>query len=512
MNEIGVSRATQGRGPSDRFGLASAAIQRILSSQRRWSTAVAAAFLLQFALIFTHRPWVDEWQALQIALETPTLASLLDNLLYEGHPPLWYLLLRAGSWIIPTYWILPVVTAGLAAAAQAIILFRSPFSRVERLALSLGVVMLFEYMTIARGTTLGVALSLIALASFKSRWSWLPLALLPLVDLPFGVISIALIALRARDRTLWAPGLALWLICGLLAAWTVIPAADMVPANQRNLWWFDAYQWVERMGFLLVPFQMIGSQIRWEAFLPLRLGLVCGPLFLWFAYRQTRHDRLHLILYGGIISLSFVFSVAVYPQHVRHLAVLALPLYLLKWRDCEAGRTPDHAFRLWLVTGAVCGLIVTAVNFTRPFDDAHRAAAFIEAHGLTGKRWLVYPENRAQGISALTATPFERVGQNCTQTLIRWNARTEIYDYRDLEAYLRAKLRNDGRFYLMTDFAVDALPRDLVRTLASYEGSYGGQRYVLSVVGSGAAERSRVLPSCVPGLRPLVRPTIWSLF
>lgn len=471
-----------------------------------WATVALFVLALQAALIFTHHAWVDEWQALQIALETPTLPALFENLRYEGHPPLWYLLLRAIGMVVPAHWVLPVVAAILAGAAQLVILFKSPFARIERLMIALGAVMMFEFMTVARGTTLGVTLVFMGLTLMRRRWVWLIIALLPLVEFMFGVISIIFVALLLRDRRLWWPGLILWLACGLFSAWSVIPAPDFVPVNQVTGLAFDSVGWLVRLGVMLVPLQMVNGALQWESFLPLSLGFVAGPLFLWFAFQQTRYDRWHLTIIGCFIALSLLFSIAVYPQHVRHLAVISLVLYMLKWRDAEAGRRSDRLFRLWLAAGAVCGLIVVGANLTRPFDQAHLAAKYITDNKLQDKHWLVYPENRGQGISALTGIGFERVGQNCTQTFIRWNARTDFTTIEALDAYLRSSVARNGRFYFLTDFRVTVPTNGLVQQVASFTGSYRGQDYYINVVGPDQPERKPSLPACVPNLRPFSRP------
>ncbi len=475
----------------------------ILDKAVVWHGVILAVLTLQLVLTLSHHAWVDEWQALQIAAQTPTLASLFENLRYEGHPPLWYFLLRGMALIVPVPWVLPVTAALLAVVAQSIILARSPFARGERLMLALGAIMMFEFMTVARGTTLGVTLALAAMTILRSRWVWPVIALLPIVDFMFGVVSMVLIVLLFRDKRLWWPGVSMWVATSLFAAWSVIPAPDFVPANQLTSVAFDGLGWLSRLGVMLVPLQMADGVLQWESQLPFSLGIIAGPLFLWFCYRQTQYDRWHVIIIAAFVLLSFVFSVSVYPQHVRHLTVIALVIYILKWRDADAGRRSDHLFGLWLAVGAVCGLIVAGTNLARPFDQAHLAAQYITDNNLQDERWLVYPENRAQGISALTGIGFERVGQNCTQTFIRWNARTEFVDVPALDAYLRAAVRQQGQFYFLTDFPVKTATDGLVQQLASFTGSYRGQNYFINVVGRDTPRRPRPIPACVPGLRRL---------
>ena len=62
-----------------------------------WPATVAAVLVLQAVLVLLHRPYADEWQAVFIAVQTPSLASLLENLRYETHPPGWYLFLDRKS-------------------------------------------------------------------------------------------------------------------------------------------------------------------------------------------------------------------------------------------------------------------------------------------------------------------------------------------------------------------------------------------------------------------------------
>ena len=100
-----------------------------------WVPCVCGVVVLQIALILHHEPFVDEWQALQIAVQSPDLASMLANLRYEGHPPLWYLLLRGLAMVVGPQAALPAASLIFALASQCLILFRAPFPRWLRLAL-----------------------------------------------------------------------------------------------------------------------------------------------------------------------------------------------------------------------------------------------------------------------------------------------------------------------------------------------------------------------------------------
>ena len=472
-------------------------IDALLEQPAAWFGAITFVAALQATLIFTHQPWLDEWQALQIALQSPTLGDLLQNLHYEGHPPLWYLILRGLGTVVPPYWVLPTASAVIAAVTMGVILFSSPFSRLQKLCLVTGELVLFEYLTISRSLSLGVCLLLIAFASRRSRWSWLAIALLPMCDFLFGVISAVLVLIQWKERRFYLPGAALWLICGILAALAVTPAPDAAPAIDLGSPALEAFLWIKRLGLLLLPFPMTAANVpQWSADVPLGMGLLLGPAFLVFAHLQLRGDRLNQLIFGGFVVLTLTFSTFVYSLHVRHLSLIALLLILLKWRHAELGERPSAAFDAWLVVGAACGLAVAGLNLSRPFDTAAIAAREIDRLGLQQKHWMAYPSSRAQGVSAITGIEFERAGSGCVQSFVRWDYQRPIAPG-DLKKYLSDATQRYGRFYLLTDRPLQ-LPASLVRTLAFIPAGYEGQEYYLHVVGPNLPERQMRMPRCAP--------------
>lgn len=510
IERSGLSRATSGgrRSLTESFGPLLARANVALARQSLWFTACAGVFALQAVLIFSHHPWLDEWQALQIALQSPTLADLMANLRYEGHPPLWYLILRTAALIVPTYYVLPAVAAVLAAVTQWSILARAPFPRLLRLAVALHAFVLFEYLTLSRSLTLGVTCAVLSVTLQHSRWRWLPLAVLPFCDFLFGVISVVLVVLWVRDRKPWWPGIGAWVASSSLAAWSVVPAPDMLQALKLNGFAVDLAAYFQRLGVLLIPWQTVDNVVQWNGILPFGLGLFAGPLFCWFAWRQTRHDSTKAALMIGVLILTAVFSVAVYPLHTRHLSLVALILILMKWHDADRGIAPDRPFAAWLLTGAACGLAVATINLIRPFDTSQSAADYIVRNKLESKHWLVWPESRAQGVSGLLGIGFERMERDCTVGFVRWNYHDSFTDWPDVERELRRIVALRGRSYLLTDIPLD-LPRDVVVPLAAFPAGYDGQRYYLWLAGPGERERANSVPACVKGMRPLVRPTLW---
>lgn len=153
----------------------------------RWMEWLALIlFLVCFSIVsFYHEPWFDEAQAWQIA----KCASIWDILFevphYEGHLPLWHLLLAVPAKSgVPFELGLKVVAALPTIVAVCIILFRAPFPKVVRLLLPFHYFVFYQYGVVSR---------------------------------PYGLMLLAFLTLaltfREKDIRPWPFGLSLIFLC-----------------------------------------------------------------------------------------------------------------------------------------------------------------------------------------------------------------------------------------------------------------------------------------------------------
>ena len=82
------------------------------------------------AVAWRHVVWRDEARALSIAIQGENWIAMLRGLHGEGHPALWYLLLRAVYGITGRPEDLPLLALAVAVGAAWLIVWRSPFPRV----------------------------------------------------------------------------------------------------------------------------------------------------------------------------------------------------------------------------------------------------------------------------------------------------------------------------------------------------------------------------------------------
>lgn len=468
-----------------------------------WPASVALVLLLQAVLILRHEPFVDEWQALQIAVQSHDLYALLANLRYEGHPPLWYLVLRAVAGVTGPRYALAAACLPLALATQALILLRSPFPRWLRLLIALSEPVLFEYGAISRGYTLGVLLVFWAVAAWNSRrWFWLPLALLPLTEFFFGCVALAFLALRAKERALSWPGLAAFAAASVMAAWTILPAPDFIPVYHSAAGPLHGTALLLfQLSSVAVPLQWGDHGPLWSALAPFGLYRVLWAPFLWLCWMQTRNRPIELLAVFAFLFVFWIFYAFLYSLANRHLLLVGLLLVALQWRRSAKGGAPSRPFVAWAAIGAACGLAAAVSALVMPFDTAPEAARIIRARGLAGKHWVAAPAQHGQGISAMTGILFRGAGMQCASDFIRWNFSHAIEDVAALAAWSQEQARDHGGFYLLSEAPLlagaDAAP------IASVPPGFDGKPYYLYRVAPARAEDARAWPRCVPGMRPL---------
>lgn len=109
--------------------------------------------ILIFIVVFKHEPWADEAQAWLLARDSSLLGLLFKNLHYEGHPPLWHLILMLPSRILP-YYAISIISALIACAGVYIFLRYSPLPKIVKILLPFTYFVFYQYAVIARNYTL----------------------------------------------------------------------------------------------------------------------------------------------------------------------------------------------------------------------------------------------------------------------------------------------------------------------------------------------------------------------
>lgn len=111
--------------------------------------ALTAYSALLFVLVINHEYWFDEAQAWNIARDND-IAGIFSMMKYEGHPPLWHLILKIFTAFGCSWRALGLVSWGVMTLTAAIIIFCLPLKPYVQAALLLSSGMLYTNSVISR--------------------------------------------------------------------------------------------------------------------------------------------------------------------------------------------------------------------------------------------------------------------------------------------------------------------------------------------------------------------------
>ena len=172
-----------------------------LRSGRKLEWATLVVFVVAYCTITSfHEPWFDEAQAWQIAKCGSIQDILFEIPHYEGHPPLWHLILAIPAKLgVPFELGLKAVGFVFSTASIALILFKMPYPRFIRLLLPFSYFVFYQYGIIVRPYCAMLLLFLLLALAFPSKdekpWRFTILLMLLCLTGAYGMVVAAGVAL-----------------------------------------------------------------------------------------------------------------------------------------------------------------------------------------------------------------------------------------------------------------------------------------------------------------------------
>lgn len=367
---------------------------------------IYAAAHLCMALV--HEPFFDEAEGWQIARSASLKTLLLETTHYEGHPPLWHLILmplaKAGA---PYELSLTLVSLAFMGTAVFLILWYAPFPRLVRLLLPFTYFFFYQYGVISRVYCV-MTLAFVLLAMTYGRRNERPgryvaVLILMCVTLAYGLIiagGLAIVWLweignedrRKRNERAggtsggqrlreilhgWAADRRIWWLALLLAAaigviWMIMPREDTfatapaAPGSTQN-----AFAVRLLYTFLVMPADTVLTDIYCDhtilprASLPLSalasgamVGLLIWSLLLY--YGRKRDTVLLLVLPYALFA---AFSAVVYLS-IHHIGIGLLYFCFWCWVSAEGAMEvcPNEESRESKAKAYLSGEIADRIN------------------------------------------------------------------------------------------------------------------------------------------------------
>jgi len=418
----------------------------------RASLTLAGLFIAWAVLVAMgvahHTVWRDEMRALSLALHAPNLLGVPAAAQGEGHPVLWYLLLRAAYDVFHTTAVLPGLGLTFAAAGVALMLWRAPFPIWWRGLFAFSGLALFEYAIIDRNY--GVCMPLmfglaLLIGEQKRRYGWI--AALIFLTTQTNICATLLAPLYVlvllpdwRSGPKARLGIAICAcaaVAGFLAAVAAVYPSrhDLVTASMS----LQGSLWRKLTTSISLPGLQHSSLLNghglaiWSSHLSPMLGGLILTLLMFGICAGLLPD---LDLVGAALIGAWAtaaFGALVYPLYYRHSGIWLIFVISLYWirgkrSSTSSSRTlPSPVLTALLAINLFFGIPEIAASFTRPQSDSRALATVIARDpSLRDATLLPEPGEFGEGVLYYVDNPMYLAREHAFATLASWRRGSTI--------------------------------------------------------------------------------------
>lgn len=352
--------------------------------------------ILVSVTFYYHELWRDEWQAFGIARNSQSLAELMHNKAYEGHPLLWFLLLFGVTRLTTSPVAMQVLHLLIALGGMGIFLRYFPGKAWLKYLLLFGYFFVYEYTVISRNYGMGYALAFAVLAAMQHRRWWLSTLLLCLLMqtnvfgllLAAALLPVLLWLLLSHNKPMVFFTASLFLLSAVFFWITVRPPADSGLSPGWSFTGHDLQNAFNTIWDVFVPLpkaqlnwwnsNLLGNDQPWVK-TGLALALVAGALY------TLRKSKMALLFFISATLLVLLFLTTKYLGFVRHqghyFIAFVMALWLAHFNKENAPGPGPHAANLFTagVLGVQCiaGLVACYMDWQFPFSNSTAVANYI---------------------------------------------------------------------------------------------------------------------------------------
>ena len=397
--------------------------------------------------IARHELWGDEIHSWNIAKASGSISDLINNTRYEGHPPVWYLILWSISKFTHNLVYVQIAQLFIASSVVFIVLFYSPFPLITRILIPFGYYFLFEYGILSRNYAIGVLSALCicyilqkdfkykllfyyALLFFMSNTHLLALLLAGSLHSYFLLLTFE----QKKMINRLFPHILLGILVFLPALYFIFPPPDsgltmgilISKFDNQHLGiiaktplrtfipvpaWWEYNFWNTQF---LLTLQGKNSMLRL-----LTLVLSIGVLgVVWLVLKDSKKS---LALFIVNLILTFIVAVIFPLTTQRYIGFIYIGFIAAYWlRCCEipVNRKNNWIINILLGIQVIAGVFIISKDIRLPFANSYRVNELINEVPLHER--IVTDYWCVNTISAFTDTAFYCIGLDSMPTFLQW--------------------------------------------------------------------------------------------
>jgi hypothetical protein len=321
--------------------------------------ALAGYVALVIVGALNHEMWRDEVRALSFAKGAESWSSLVSQLPGEGHPILWYAVLRLGFALTHSNFVLPIAAIAAATVAAYVILRYAPFPLWLRLLAIFGAFLGSELSVSPRNYGIGVMLMLLACIAFRHRRDRpivLGLVLFLLANTSIHAALATLVILLYWAVELSEPDTVSTLrkplnLAGFALAFAGVVVAIIVSNPTPDLAWAVSlssldYEKVLKsilmdpgkglLGYKVTSIAAVG-ELPWRLVnidSAIATRIIVDLCLAWLAWSLRRHRRPLIVLIVAVIGYQIFFR-TIYTASLRHEGIVLFLIFAICWMETE---------------------------------------------------------------------------------------------------------------------------------------------------------------------------------
>lgn len=341
---------------------------------------------------FFHEPWFDEAQAWAIARSGTIKEILFEIPHYEGHPPLWHLILVPFAKLGAPYELsLAIVNIFFMTLAVAVLLFKSPFPKLIRCLLPFNFFLFYQYGVISRPYCILVLAMFLAALCYKNRNEYpvkylLSLALMCAVHsygimIAGGLCIVWLIEIFIeykksgklasifKDRRCWLMFCLLIFVLLVMAA--IVPDENVFLGGKTTS--ETEMSFSIGVGNILFYFVILSDAIFTSFYnygmdisdLAEQLPIMIVLIFVFTIFMVVLHKNRKLLTFIIPYSIVGVFGSIVYasPHHIGVVTAFVIFTFWIIVEENGSVQLPDRILKLYDKLGGKLQLVVKAIVF-----------------------------------------------------------------------------------------------------------------------------------------------------
>jgi len=357
-------------------------------------------YIALLSFVFSrHEIWSDELHSWNIAKASTTPANVVYNARYEGHPPVWYIILWSISRLTADMVWMQVAQWLIITAAVFVLIFFSSFPLLTRILIPFGYFFLFEYAVLSRNYAIALLLAFCICLVIRSQLRYkIPLYYVLLFFLANTHLLALILAgslhlyflLLNKEKAVKTGMLLLHCLLGLVVLlptlYFILPPSDSMFTFQEYVSMINIKEQSARIllaplrSFIPVPawweHNFWNTQFLLEAhrqYRPLKwftlLVSLALPLFAFFVLKGNRKS---LVVFIANLAVTLIMAIVFPLTNVRYIGFIFIGFIVAYWlynEETLPGRKIRYLVNTLLFIQVIAGIIAISGDIRYPFSN-----------------------------------------------------------------------------------------------------------------------------------------------